>query len=394
MESTEIKELFIKYVKRECSKEEVQQIVTYLKDSKDSKDSFEVPTIEDVYELLDKYPDMDEVTASRVLKNIKDISKREQKKLAISIFKLTWFKYGVAASILLLVSLTVFLNKEEDTSQFAEPIIVNNQIKAGSDKATLTLEDGSTFVFRKNTSYQAQNAHSNGKEIIYKVKERNKIEVTYNYLTIPRGGQFKITLSDGTIVWLNSESQLKYPVAFNKGKTREVELVYGEAYFDVSPSVDHDGSKFIVSNQAQKIEVIGTEFNVRAYKDEIDLYTTLVEGKVAISTTERNETLEPNQQSKVNIIDNEMTLSVVDVNNIISWKYGVFDFEGKSLEEIMKVLSRWYDMEVKFENEILKQERFSGRIKKSYSIEDILTTIKNTNIIRNYEINNKKVVLK
>tara|TARA_R110002049_G_scaffold306093_3_gene503989 strand:- start:8901 stop:10034 length:1134 start_codon:yes stop_codon:yes gene_type:complete len=299
-----------------------------------------------------------------------------------------------AAAILIFASAGYFFLAKDKPSNEPSIIIVNNNIKAGTDKATLTLDDGTNVVLEKGQQYNTENLNSTGEKLVYNTPKYTKSEIIYNYLTIPRGGQYFVKLSDGTQVWLNSESQLKYPVSFKAGETRKVELIYGEAYFDVSPSIAHQGSVFKVYNKKQEIQVLGTTFNIRAYQDEAAIYTTLVEGKVSISTSTKKEMLIPNQQSKVNIIDNEMTLSVVDVNNIISWKDGIFDFEGKSLKEIMKVLSRWYDMEVEFENEALKQERFNGRIKKSYSIEDILTAIKNTNIIKNYEINNKKVILK
>ena len=105
-------------------------------------------------------------------------------------------------------------------------------------------------------------------------------------------------MSDGTQVWLNSESQLKYPVNFIKGQTRQVELVYGEAYFDVSPSVEHNGAKFKVFNQSQEVEVLGTEFNVKAYKDETNIYTTLVEGRVVIDNGALKQSLLPKSTVK------------------------------------------------------------------------------------------------
>ena len=147
----------------------------------------------------------------------------------------------------------------------------------------MTLADGSKIALEKGTPVQTQNANSNGEELIYE-SSKNTSRLVYNYLTIPRGGQFVIKLSDGTKVWLNSASQLKFPVAFIEGESREVELVYGEAYFEVSPSTAHKGAHFQVYNKKQKVEVVGTEFNIKAYKDESNIYTTLVNGKVNVET--------------------------------------------------------------------------------------------------------------
>jgi transmembrane sensor len=273
-------------------------------------------------------------------------------------------------------------------------VIVNTTIESGTDKATLTLGDGTQVSLEKGTSFQTQNANSNGEEIVYEAGERKTTEVAYNYLTIPRGGQFFVKLSDGTQVWLNSESQLKYPVNFIEGETRKVELVYGEAYFDVSPSTEHRGVKFKVFNQSQEIEVLGTEFNIKAYRDEPNIYTTLVEGKVRVNSAVSNQILKPNQQTNLNLEANSMTITEVNVYNEISWKDGVFIFRKKPLGDIMKVLSRWYDVDVHFANPELKDLGFNGVLGKDQNIEDILETIKNFGVIEDYDIENNKIILK
>ena len=338
---------------------------------------------------------LSEIDFDEMWQNI--IEKRNTKSVTPQIlsnrkFKRLYWKYAVAASVLLIVALSVFLNKETNLPQFSEPIIVNNQIEIGSNKATLTLANGSNVILEKGQSYKANNIISNGEEIIY--NEENSKDIAYNTLTIPRGGQFFVKLADGTQVWLNSESQLKYPVAFIDGDTRQVELVYGEAYFDVSPSTEHKGSKFKVFNNTQEIEVLGTEFNIKAYKDELDVYTTLVEGKVEVTTSLGKEILKPNQQSKVNLSSQNISVSMANVYDEISWKEGVLSFNDKSLKDIMTVLSRWYDMEVEFTNTNIENEEFIGVLDKTQNIEGVLSIIKNFGFINNYEINNRKVILK
>ncbi|GAA3648715.1 FecR family protein [Flavivirga jejuensis] len=306
------------------------------------------------------------------------------------------WSYGIAASVVLLISITFVLNnRDQNVIDFEAPIIVNNNIEKGIDKAILTLEDGSEVTLEKGTAYQTTRVTSNGEEIIYEATNNQQSTTNnYNTLTIPRGGQFYIVLSDGTKVWLNSESQLKYPVAFTNGETRQVELVYGEAYFDVSPSTAHKGAKFKVFHQSQEVEVLGTEFNIKAYKGETNIYTTLVEGKVAVSYTNKSKTLVPNQQLSLNLETNNISVAKVDIYNEVAWKDGVFSFESMPLNEIMKVLSRWYDMDVIIENTVQKEERFIGTFNKSNSIEDILMAIKSTNVINNYEINDKTLVIR
>ena len=381
-----MKDIISKYLSNTITDLELSKLSEWLTKPKNIK-IFET-YIKDDYNLNKLYKTDDIDT---VLKKVWLKVQNEEVKM-IPFHKRSFFKYAVAASIALLISLTFIFNK--DDAQVSEPIIVNNNIKMGTDKATLTLEDGTDITLKKGQDYIADNIESNGEEIIYEASETPKQEIVYNYLTIPRGGQYFVKLADGTQVWLNSETKLKYPVNFIEGETRQVELVYGEAYFDVSPSTLHNGSKFKVFNQSQEVEVLGTQFNVKAYNDETNIYTTLVEGKVAVKTATGSEILKPSQQSNVNVLDSNISVSVVTIGDIISWKEGVFDFKAKPLKEIMTVLSRWYDMDIEFENKALEQEHFNGRINKQYSIEEILISIKDANVISNFEIYNKTVVLK
>ncbi len=306
-----------------------------------------------------------------------------------------YWKYGIAVSVLLLISIGFIFNSK-DTTKIENSVIadVDNVIQIGTDKAILTLEDGSVIPLEKGKTYAADNLKSNGEELIYYAKNVAETELVYNYLTIPRGGEFFIKLSDGTEVWLNSESQLKYPVMFREGETRQVELVFGEAYFNVSPSTKNKGAKFIVLNKNQEVEVLGTEFNIKAYKEEVNIYTTLVEGKVTVRNSVSKEFLLPNQQSIININNSTISIGEVDIYSETSWRKGIFSFKSKTLKEIMIVLSRWYDVQVEFQKEELEKVKFNGVLSKRDAIEDILTSIKNTNFINAYEITDKKITIK
>ncbi|RTE55477.1 FecR family protein [Arenibacter aquaticus] len=337
---------------------------------------------------------MRQFDANKLKSKLQDLMDEEKRTFRIKKTR-NIISYSAAAVVSVLLCTSYFF-KDSIFSKTIEtkPRIISNNIVVGSDKATLTLEDGSQIVLGKGNAYETQNVHSSGEKIVYREDSSNSEKEVYNFLTIPRGGQFHLVLSDGTEVWLNSESQLKYPVYFKKGKTREVELVYGEGYFAVSPSTEHEGSKFVVSNQSQEIEVLGTEFNMKAYKGDINIYTTLVEGKVVVSTTNGKRELLPSQQANLNLNDNSMDIASVNVYNEISWKDGVFSFRRKPLGEIMTVLSRWYDMDVVFENPDLEKAGFNGVLDKDQNIEDILNTIKNFKVIKDYEIINKTILLK
>ena len=306
----------------------------------------------------------------------------------------TWSKYAAAAIIVFGLGYFFSGNIFNSTVKTVPTIVNTNTIQPGSSKAVLTLGDNSKVVLEKGEMFQKNNIKSNGEELIYNATGPNKQKIEYNYLTIPRGGEWLIKLSDGTRVWLNSESQLKYPTGFIEGESRKVELVYGEAYFDVSPSSAHNGSKFIVHNQNQDIEVLGTEFNIKAYKDETNIYTTLVEGQVLVNKNGKKQRLLPNQQSILDKNTNSIVvIEKLNINNEISWREGVFIFDGKTLKEIMKVMSRWYDMEVVFKNKDIEDEEFVGVLRRNREIKKMLSSIKGFGTIKDYTISGKNVIL-
>lgn len=316
---------------------------------------------------------------------------KKEKKAIYKLYRVS--KYAAAAVIVFALGFFFRGNIFTSSSETDTGIVKTNIIQPGTDKATLTLEDGSHVVLEKGNVFQTENISSNGEQILYKDKIQNSKEVKYNYLTIPRGGEFFLKLSDGTQVWLNSESQLKYPVSFIKGITRQVELVYGEAYFDVSSSEENNGSKFKVFNNSQEVEVLGTEFNIKAYRDETHIYTTLVEGKVLVGNGVLSRHLVPNQQSNLNIETNTIAIAKVNVKGEISWKDGIFSFVDKPLKDIMKVVSRWYDVDIIFENKNLESVEFIGVIDKRQSIEEVLSIMKSSSI-NDYKINDRVIVLR
>jgi len=305
-------------------------------------------------------------------------------------------RYAAAVAVIALSTL-VFVQynsrSDEVTVNPSLPISTTSNIETGSSKATLILGDGSVVPLEEGIAFRTQNANSTGQKLSYDTDKDNRVvEKVYNYLTIPRGGQYQVRLADGTEVWLNSESQLKFPVAFLDDEIREVELVYGEAYFQVSSSENHNGAKFKVVNSVQNVEVLGTEFNIKAYRDESNVYTTLIEGKVQINAGGNEQLLLPNEQSDVAIVDRKIIINEVDVASEISWKDGVFSFKGKPLKDIMKVISRWYDVDVIFENKALEDVKFKGILDKTLEIEEILFIIKSSSI-NNYQIKNNTIIL-
>lgn len=336
-----------------------------------------------------------ELNVSAAWRSVQEKVKSQQKIRSIPFYKSKVLKYAAVLAIGAFFAGYLFKNSGSKNSVNNTSTIVSSPvILPGSDKAILTLDDGTNIEIEKGKKFQNGDVVSTGEELVYNSQIPKKDNIRYNYLTVPRGGQYKIELSDGTKVWLNSESQIKYPVSFVLGETRMVELVYGEAYFDVSPSSENEGSKFIVNNLNQEIEVVGTEFNIKAYKDENVIYTTLVEGQILVGFNDKKERLVPSQQSVLNKSTKDISVVTVDVYNEISWKEGIFVFDGKSLKDIMKVLTRWYDMEVIFMDETVENELFVGVLRKNRDINTVLTSIKNYGTIKDYTIRDKKVILK
>ncbi|CAD0005250.1 FecR family protein [Flavobacterium chungangense] len=306
------------------------------------------------------------------------------------VFKLNFNFLRYAAILLVLLGLGFYFYSSTADTQAVPAVVQSAPIQPGTDKATLVLGNGKIIVLGQGNTYNADGISANGKNVAYKDSD-TKIE--YNYLTIPRAGQFSLQLADGTKVWLNSESQLKFPNRFINGKSRNVELVYGEAYFEVSPSTAHKGSHFNVKVKGQNVEVLGTQFNIKAYADEANIFTTLVEGKVELSNNKQVVQLHPNQQTVLNKASNTMQTKSVDVYDDIAWKDGVFSFQRKSLKEITLILSRWYDIDVVFKNPGLQNKGFNGLFEKNQGIVEILETFKKLGAISKYTIREKTVVL-
>ncbi|MGY0408032.1 MAG: FecR family protein [Polaribacter sp.] len=299
-----------------------------------------------------------------------------------------WIKYGAVACIMIGA---IYLYTERSNTQK----MAKNHFPIGTDKAILTLSNGKSISLHKGESFTNAFITSTGEKLVYKdtATAKTKRELHYNYLTIPRGGQFFMKLSDGTKVWLNSESKIKYPVKFLAGQTRFVELIYGEAYFKVSKSTKHNGTAFNVKINEQNIAVLGTEFNVKAYKDETNILTTLIKGSVAVSNSIDTEILHPGEQAKLCETTSKFKIYPVQVEDEIAWRDGVFSFTNKPLYEIMKVIARWYNLHITIVNNKTKNIKFTGVLKKQQSIHKILEAIQSTTNIE-YTFNDKNLMIK
>ncbi len=358
----------VKFLNKEASSKELENLETSLKDANNIPLFNQLVRIDYIISLCMKKYDLDK---AKEAVNIKLKTKKREKRL-------NYFKYtSIAASIVLIISISIYINNNTRSGGATTDVLVNQTIESGSNKAVLTLESGKKIVLEKGKQYRGENLSSNGEEVVYSSQKDvdKKGKQRYNYLSVPRGGQFFLKLSDGTQVWVNSESRLKYPINFVSGETRKVELEYGEAYFEVSPSEKHNGASFNVSTGSQEIHVLGTKFNVRANRDDNAIVTTLAEGKVRVEKNNNRQLLKPDQQSIINDGSNQIIVEHVDASVITSWVRGLFIFEDESLHEMMDVLSRWYNVEVFFESEKFRNIPFTGVLERTKSLNQLLEII-------------------
>lgn len=306
----------------------------------------------------------------------------DQKQPRIPVMMRRSFRY--AAAVLVLLGLTIgfiIFNRSAETPSLAinEEKSTPDNIVAGKDGAILTLADGSKMTLDSlgNGVIAMQNGAKvsihNGK-LIYNSSDAAIDQIAYNTISTPRGRQFQLVLPDQTKVWLNAASSLKYPITFS-GSERKVEVT-GEAYFEVAKNPKMPFRVQI--NNETTVEVLGTHFNINSYQNESDIKTTLLEGSVKIISNGESALIKPGQQAKVERLNITMPnsnhieiLKAVNVDKVMAWKNGVFDFEDATLEEVMRQLERWYDIEVVYEKNIPKME-FLGKMGRDLNLSGVM----------------------
>ena len=292
-------------------------------------------------------------------------------------------RFAAAAAILLLITtgiLSLRKNKMAGDRDIAAQYILPEDVMPGGNKALLTLPDGSQIVLDDtregliHEQFGIKVIKMDNGQLVYERPEGEPAEVAYNTISTPRGGMFNLILPDGSTVTLNANSRIRFPMIFASEK-REVEIE-GEVYFDVAQNKNWP---FMVKINDIEIEVLGTSFNVMGYSDESAVRTTLIEGLVKVSTRTQNATLSPGQQSA---IDLEGTISVIenaDIADIISWKEGWFKFSRSSIEEIMRQISRWYDLDVVYEGN-MPLRTYTGIVSRSSNLSKVLLMMEKAGI--------------
>lgn len=356
--------------------------------------------------LINSYEDeLENILQQSVLKTQEDVATetRLKKRLEKNIqHTRTSFrvKYQWAAALLIFLATALYINYQGQKTKVL--VVAKNQrplqptAQPGSNKAILTLASGKRISLDDAANGTISNQ---GGISIKKLKDgtlkydRSDAEpalianqITYNTISTPKGGQYQISLPDGTIVWLNAASSLKFPTAFI-GNERRVELS-GEAYFEVSKN---KLKPFRVAFNSQEVEVLGTHFNISAYKDEEQSRTTLLEGSVRISKLKSHRLLLPGQQAiNENTNDNFLIVNP-NLNEVMGWKNGLFVFKNKSIQSIMKQVARWYDIEVVYQGSLHNQV-YGGQISKYSDLNDLLNKLELTGTVH-FNVEGRRVVV-
>ncbi|GET23026.1 FecR family protein [Prolixibacter denitrificans] len=299
---------------------------------------------------------------------------------------------SVAASLILAFTFFYYSQQNRHETPVAENV---KTIQPGCKKAVLILDDGKSLNLAENDTFQIKedgaSLKNSGNKLQYTAASKPSEKISYNTLKVPRGGEYYLVLADGTKVWMNSESTLRYPVKFADNE-RQIELT-GEAYFEVTKNKH---KPFRVVSGKQIVTVLGTHFNISAYPEDSVTYTTLVEGHVNVQLKgdpNVQQSLVPNEQSVVKLKDNQITKRVVDPARYVAWKNGRFIFKDERLDDMMNTLSRWYDVQIAFSNQRAKQIQFTGNLERYSDFSEILNLIEKTDEVK-FSIKDNLVTVK
>lgn len=383
--------LFHKYITDECTLAEIRELMQ----------SFGEAADEDALKLLiaaelkkeNQITGDEEVLHTHILKLYTGLKPKLRPEVAVKKVNRIGVYMKYAAAILVVVSLGLYLKLNHFRQQANLMAVHQSKDRApGGNKALLTLGDGTqiSLTDAKNGELAIQsgikiNKTKNG-QLVYEVPEvSNAQAMVFNTISTPNGGQYQVSLSDGTRVWLNAGSSLKYPTSFSGGKRRVT--MQGEAYFEVAKDKTRP---FIVQSNEQEVEVLGTHFNINSYKEEGTIKTTLLEGAIKVSGPGRTgEILKPGQQSV--LAPDGIKVYTVDPELAIDWKNGNFYFANENIQSIMRKLSRWYDVEVIYKGPV-PQIDFGGEISRSKKLSEILKLLETTGAIH-FTVEGRRVMV-
>jgi ferric-dicitrate binding protein FerR (iron transport regulator) len=380
MTRKEYNSLYEKYLAGKCSKEEQAELENY-------QDSFELK---------------EQQWNVRTMGNSEEIKQSIQEDLNYSIeehskYRIFRFRAWQSAAAAILILLTAGIYYYQNSP---EPVIVKtetprfrNDVAPGNNKAILTLDDGSKInLDDAKTGILASESNIDIKktgagQLEYAAGTQSVKTVKYNILSTPMGGEYQLVLPDGSKVWLNSGSTLRFPTAFI-GSERIVELK-GEAYFDIAKNPK---MPFLVrTNNAMDIKVLGTQFNIMAYDDEKNINTTLIEGSVEVLKGSGKTMLKPGQEAILNRGSGNIKVASADLEQAIAWKNGYFIFYNENIESIMRKVSRWYNVDVVYQGNLSNKD-FVGTISRNKNISELLKMLELTGAVH-FSIDGRRITV-
>lgn len=392
--NSEIKSLLQKFVLNQCTPEETNEVIAYYKKNQLTDD---FPTVEDIQNLLSEMPRMDKQTADAIFMNILSTSKEEGKEesvIEMPARKSNFRKYiSIAASIVVLLGIGFFYKQSLSTKS------AEKQFDFKSTDIVLQLENGDIQVISEKNSSIVKDAKGNivgnqtGDKLVYE-NSSDPEKLVYNTIKIPYGKKFRLQLSDGTFVQLNSGTTLKYPIKFIAGENRQV-FLDGEAFFDVAKDKKHP---FIVNADNLNVRVLGTHFNVSNYPEDTVTDVVLVEGSVGMYSSNeefdalKNTILKPGFKGSFNKENTKISTKAVLTDIYTSWINGGLTFRNMTFKNIITKLERRYNVTIVNKNEKLANEKFNASFKEE-SIENVMSYFNEIHGI-NYTIKNNQILIK
>jgi transmembrane sensor len=333
---------------------------------------------------LRRFYQIDETAA---LKDVWQRIHKDNPTVSPSTIRFRWIRWAAAAAVILLVvgaGATWLINRKHTINSTNLPLAARYKSDAlpGGARATLELSDGSVLVLDSAAKGEVARQgdalvrKDHDGALLYEATGKQETTITYNRITTPRGGEYQVTLPDGTRVWLNAASSLRYPTTF-KGKERTVELS-GEAYFEVSSASGQPFRVTVATAQQtpMQIDVLGTSFDIKAYAGEPARTATLVHGKIKVTNGAEQTILAPLQQARLSENSNRIAVLKPDIDAVLAWKAGLFYLEDASITDVMREISRWYDVDIVYNGQISRQ--FVGKIPRNMPLMDVLKILEST----------------
>lgn len=395
MSISRLEYLFDCYLHQNCSEHEEAELMNLLANGK-NKIEFQ-KLIEEVIDKTGTEVQMQDQVAASILKNIVGSNpENETRSKSSRIFTIRWFTVAAAACIILFISsFAYWLFQHRSKNEFVATVDIPPEkqtlIKPGGNHAILIMDDGRKILLDSAQNGNIVSGNSKikkqGAVLVYDGSKafKERTVAIYNTLSTPKGGQYQIVLPDGSKVWLNASSSIHFPTAFI-GKERNVELT-GEAYFEIAKNKE---KPFHVNVNGIQIEVLGTHFNVNAYDDEGAINTSLLEGSVKIKKGTISGLLKPGQQGVLKENSNNLQIKSADMNEVIAWKNGLFQFDGADIKTIMREIGRWYDVQIEYTG-MVPDRRFEGKISRDAQLSDVLKILALSNV--KFEVEGKTILV-